>query len=493
MHKWKQNIQQKKTILLRRPVLQTATLATCLILSGTMLFPFSGQSETLQEAVKETITTNPDIRSGAHSRLAVDEEVRQAKAGYYPVIGFETGRGWDRVDRPYSGNLDPQETKFTLRQNLFAGLSTKNEVERQKARVQSEGYLLQSVTDNTALQTVNAYLDVLRNEAIVDLAKENLVLHERISDQIQLRSESGVDRGADMDQIQSRLNLAESNLIISQQNLHDAETAYLAVVGHTPSDLTRPALASSLLPKTLEEAKAEALSVHPRLKSAMADLEARKYQDEVAKAPFMPIIDLEADKIWNEDLSSTYGYDDDRREELIVYFRLRYNLFNGWRDDARKAQTSHLINEAREIRNHTHRQVEEAIGLSWRAYEAAQKKTGYLQQRLQFATATANAYTEQWNINQRTLLDVLDAEAERIDSAKQLVDAEYDALYSQYRILHDVGRLIPVLQLDFPEESKVEPIKISMQPLHVVPPEKATDTQKKSISLASTSGGKQKF
>lgn len=139
-----------------------------------------------------------------------------------------------------------------------------------------------------------------------------------------------------------------------------------------------------------------------------------------------------------------------------MFLRFRYNLFNGWRDEARKTETVHLINEAQEIKNHTHRQVAESIRLSWQANEAANKKINYLRQRQEFAAKTASAYTKQWNIGQRTLLDVLDAEAERIDSARQLIGAEYEGLFAQYRILNGTGKLIPSLNLQWPTEGAVE-------------------------------------
>lgn len=414
------------------------------------------QAETLQEAVKTMIESNPDVRSVAYNRLARDQEVRQAKAGYFPTVDFEAGTGKDYYDKPIDEDLDPRQVRLGLRQNLFAGLSTMNEVERQKARVQSEAYVVRSTADNTALKVTDVYLEVLKNQAIVELAKENLTLHQRIADQIKLRSESGVDRLADMDQVQSRLNLAQSNLVVAEQNLFDAQTNYNAVVGHLPTQLSRPESPSALIPASLEEAEQIALAGHPQLKSANADLEARRKQDEVAKSPFMPIIDFEVDKIWEEEVSTGYSYSGDEREDLRLFLRFRYNLFNGWRDDARKAETVHLISEAQEIKNHTHRQVVESIRLSWRAHEAAKKKTNYLNQRLQFAAKTASAYTKQWNIGQRSLLDVLDAEAERIDSARQLVTAEYEGLYAQYRILNGTGKLIPSLNLLWPAEGSVD-------------------------------------
>ncbi len=427
-----------------------------LTLSGGLALCTAAPAETLQDAIKTVLSTNPDVRSAAHNRLARDEEVRQARAGYFPTLDVQGGAGKDYVDKPIDADLDPTLVQVSVRQNLFAGLATTNEVDRQKARVESQSYLVRSTANNTALKASDVYLEVLKNQAVVALAKENLTLHERIADQIKLRSESGVDSRADMDQIQSRLNLAHSNLIIAQQNLFDAQTNFNAVIGSPPQQLVRPTLPNRPLPASLEEAEQLAIAAHPQLKSANADLQARREQEEVARSPFMPRVDLEADKTYQQENSYGSGYDGYEEEDLRVFVRVRYNLFNGWKDEARKQETVHLVNEAQEIRNHTHRQVVESIRLSWQAFEASKQKLAFIKKRLQFAASTAQAYTKQWNIGQRTLLDVLDAEAERIDSARQLVTAEYEELYAQYRILNGLGQLIPALQLQYPKEGSVD-------------------------------------
>ncbi len=414
--------------------------------------PTYASAETLQEAVQNVVQRHPDVRSAAHNRLARDKEVVQARSGYYPQLNVEAGAGYDDVKKPIDDELSPWEARISLRQNLFAGFSTMNEVERQKARVKSQAFLTQSSAENTALETIKTYLEVLKNQEYKALADENLILHERIGDQIGLRSESGVGRGADQSQIQSRLGLARSNVIVTEQNLIDAQTNYHALLGHEPVNLSVPQSVVELLPKSLSDAEQRAIADHPTLKSAIADLKARFKQDEVAKSTFWPIVDFDIDKIFEDETSYSY----DEREDLRLFLRLRYNLFNGWKDKARKEETEELIREAIEIKNHTFRQVIESIRLSWQAFQSANRRIAYLKERLQYSASTANAYTQQWNINERTLLDVLDAEAERIDAARQLVAAEFDGLYSHYRLLNGMGKLIPSLGLNLPDEGAVD-------------------------------------
>jgi len=192
--------------------------------------------------------------------------------------------------------------------------------------------------------------------------------------------------------------------------------------------------------------------MHPTLKSAGADLEAREKQYEVAKAPYWPIIDLEVDQTWENDYTSaTEG----KMDSLTAMIKLRYNFFRGFKDEARRAETVELVSEAREIRNNTHRQVVQSMKLSWMAYQAAKDQINYLEQRVDFATGTADAYTKQFNLGKRTLLDVLDSEAEVIDAKRALVEARYDGLYAQYRILNGLGQLVKSFDKEWPEESQV--------------------------------------
>lgn len=423
-----------------------------IILSGVFLLSGGVASgETLTEAISEVMQSNPQVRSQAFNRLARDEEVRQARAGYFPTLDIEGAIGAADYQEPDVGRRDPKEATISLRQNVFAGLATMNEIDRQEQRVMSSAYRLQGLSENIALQTARAYLDVLRREEIKSLADENLLTHQRIADQVKLRSNSGVGSQADSEQVQGRLSLAQSNVVITQTNLIDAKTNYVALVGHMPGDLVKPEEPQSWMPPSLEEAEKIAIDEHPTLKSADADLEARREQEAVANSPYWPTIDIEIDQSWEEEVGAVV----DREESLRGMIRLRYNLFNGLSDDARKVETKQLVSEAREIRNNTSRQVVESLRLSWMAYQAVLDRIQYVTQHVESSKATAESYTKQFDLGRRTLLDVLDTEAELIQAKKDLIDATYDGLYSQYRILNGLGRLVHTFELEWPEESLV--------------------------------------
>jgi len=414
----------------------------------------TARAETLQEAVQVLLETNPELRAVSANRGVRDEIVRQARADYFPKIDFEAGAGVQEFQKPDGVDLDPRIYRLGLRQNLFTGFATKNNVRRTKAHVSSSAYQVRDAADNSTLQASTAYLNVLLKQQIVGLADENLVIHKRILDQIKLRSGSGVSRKADLDQVESRLSLAQANVVNTGANLIDAQTTYQSVVGHIPKDLVTPKPQDEMMPANLEEAERLAVEQHPRLKSTNYDVEAREAQYDIAKAPYYPVFDFELDKLWEDEVQVNQTLDE--QESWTAFLRLRWNLFNGMRDNARKKETAFQIDEAKEIRNNAYRQVIESVRLSWASYQATLDRLQFLENRVTSARRTTEAYGKQWNIGQRTLLDVLDSEAELINAREELYKAQTEKNLAQYRILDGLGSLVPALGLQYPQQAYLE-------------------------------------
>ena len=413
------------------------------------------QGETLQDAVKQMLQTHPEIKAMSYNRLAREKEIVQAQSRYYPTLDASgtLGRAWRRTEFQSDWTrTDPRQAVVSLRQNVYEFGATKSEVERQRARVRSEAYLIQSTSENLALQSARVYLNVLKGIELVDLAKENLAIHERIRDQMKLRSKSGVDPGADLEQVTGRLSLAQSNLAVTKALLADVKTNYMALIGRMPGELVLPEVSNAELPTSLEEAEKLALKHHPTLKSAKEDVVAREQQYESAKSAMYPKLDLAADYIWSKDVyPNPY-----RVEDFQVAAILSFNMFNGMKDKGRVDETKILISEAQEIMNSTERQTVQSIRLTWEAYQTAQERLAYLAEYARATGVTAEAYSKQWNIGRRTMFDVLDTHAESINAKVDYLNARYEKLYTEYRVLGGISRLVKSLGLQWPAESDVE-------------------------------------
>ncbi|GAA4030678.1 TolC family outer membrane protein [Actimicrobium antarcticum] len=420
----------------------TLLLAAGFVLAG----PASAQS--LKAAVEQTLRTNPDVLADASRRLSTDQALRAARGGFLPKVDLAlgVGREWsDNVTTRAAGGtslLTRNEASLTLNQMLFDGDQVQSEVDRNQARVVSAANRVGGTSEQTALRAIEAYLEVLRNRDLVVLTSANADVHLRTFDQIKIRSDSGVGRKADLEQISARQGLAKANLTSAEANLRDAEINFLRIVGVAPVNLTKvDGPAASLIPPSLETALQSALDNHPTLKSARADFDAANAQIMGAKSTMAPRLDLQLGATMNRDVSGVPGPTDDR----FAMLRLRWNLYNGGSDTARVNETVALSGEAREIMNRTQRQVDQSTRLSWNAMTSAQIRLPSLRQHAESSALTRDAYTKQFSIGQRTLLDMLDAENETYTAASNFLNGQYLEVFAKYRLLADMGQLLSAL------------------------------------------------
>lgn len=397
----------------------------------------------IDQVVLDTLRTHPDMNAARNEYLSREQEIRQAKAGYYPTLDVALGVGREEIRSPATNNREIEMTRneasLSARQNLFEGFATRSEVRRQKARTDSAGHNKTATAEDLTLRTAEVYLNVLRQAELLDLARNSLYEHQNIHDQMVLRQRSGVGSKADLDQISARLALAQSNVVVAQNNLIDAKTNFNRVTGFFRSEenLIKPQVKGQL-PSSVDKAIEFANKLHPTLLSAGSDVEAADAQYEAAESPFWPSLSLEIDKRWDEDINAVVGED----EELIAALRLRYNIFNGGADKARRKQSAYLLEESKDVRNDTLRQVEESLRLSWSSFEGLQEQMKYLKVHVRAAQDTRSSYLKQFNIGKRTLLDLLNTENEVVGAKRSLISAQYDLLFSQYRILNGMGTLL---------------------------------------------------
>jgi len=405
----------------------------------------ASDTRSLADVVREALLTNPDVAEARNQWLARREEVKQAEGGLLPTLDLNAGIGYEYTDSPSTraiggdNELERRELGLSLRQMLFDGWGTQNEVNRQIARTNSAAARLLSVGESVAMRAAEAYVDLQRNQELTAIADESLETHKRIENQIRLRSEAGVGRRADYNQVQSRVALATVNMIAAETNLLDARAAYQRVVGTLPGTKYAPfSVDKGTLPESVHRALEIARANNPVLQIAAADIDAAQAQHEAAKQFHYPRVDLEIGGNRNNDITGSQGH----VEDLSAMLRMRYNLFRGGSDDARERVTAHNINEARDIRDRSDRQLEESIRLAWAAFAATSTQLPLLEQQVVAARATREAYTRQFKIGQRSLLDLLNSENEVLQARQAVVNSRADRLLAQYRILEAMGTLV---------------------------------------------------
>ncbi|WP_263146839.1 TolC family outer membrane protein [Pseudomonas sp. RIT-PI-AD] len=412
-----------------------------------LLSSLSLQAQTLQQAMQQAMDVHPEIQAAINGRLAADHQLDAARGGYLPSVDLLAGYGREGTDDTStrygrSGNhwetLNRSESSLRLQQMVFDGFATAGEVGRQKAIVNSRAYALMGTSERTGLDVVQVYLEVLKREELVRLADENLRGHQRIFDQISLRSQRGVGSTADRDQADARLAQAQNNLLTEQTNLTDARTHYFSVVGMEPVELSLPSGVPGQLPENLQQAREQLLSNNPTLRSAESDIAAAEQQYDAAKSFFYPRFDAELSRTADNDIDGQPGHSN----EWQAMLRMRYNLFAGGSHKADLEAKSYQVNEALDIRNNALRMLNEELGLAWNALDNARQQKPIAQQYVDYSSRVREAYRKQFGLGDRTLLDLLDSENERFTAQRRLSEVAYTELFSQYRLKATMGELL---------------------------------------------------
>ncbi|GFM54195.1 channel protein TolC [Pseudomonas cichorii] len=415
------------------------------------------QAITLTEAIQNTLDHHPEIQTSKNERLSAGEELNIAKGGYLPTVDVVAAYGRQKTDSPSTRALyghDSQILNYTqselrLRQLLFDGFNTPNEVGRTRAVVNSRAYYVQGTSQSLALRAIEVYLDVLKCRELLTLARNNLQAHLRINDQITLRSERGVGSAADRDQSLARRALAQNNFHTAQVELADAEASFASAVGRLPDELETPPSIKGEIPLSLSDAQQSMLLNNPYLKSAQADVQAAEKQYESSKAPFYPRFDAELAVGANDNLQGEEGHDKEWRAAVVM----NYNLFNGNRDKARLRSNAYKTGQALDIRNNALRMLNENMSLAWNAMDNARLQTPIARDYVTSTTRVRAAYQDQFGLGQRTLLDLLDSENELYNASRRYTEVRYTEELAMYRVLASEGELLRKQRVVLPAEA----------------------------------------
>lgn len=415
-------------------------LSSAIAING---FSTSAQAIELIPTVEDAILHSPEFRQQVKEKQGVQADLRGAEGGWLPSIDLGAGIGKEQIDTDAGQVWDETRREASIRvtQNLFEGFGTENEIKRQEARLESSQFATKAAANKVALDMVTSYMNLLKEQQLLNLAEENRLTHERILDQIVQRSQAGVGNQVEVDQAKARLALANANVTASKNNYQDVLTRFHRVLGRFPdSDLVKPNMDISI-PGTLEEAINTALMQHPTLRSANADIAEARAQYNAANKLMYPRVDVEILKTYDDNVNLTQG----KYEDFQAMLRLRYNLFNGGKDQALIDRTAADIYQSAEVRNNTRREAIENLRYAWEATNFLGEQLIFQQQQIDSTLETLKGYRQQFSLGRRSLLDLLNTEDEYIRAKIAFITSETDYMVAKYRVLNGMGSLVNAL------------------------------------------------
>lgn len=420
----------------------SASLALCFVATS---FAQAGTPGTLPDAIEKAVLRNPEVLARLHNYQASDAERDVARGGLFPRIDLQGYTGRERRETPTS----PSDTytrpgyQLQLRQLLFDGFATGNEVKRLGFARAVRYFELLGTTDEIAYEAARAYLDVQRYRDLSRLAQENWAIHKETVDQIERRVKAGVGRRVDLEQAFGRLALAQSNWLTESSNLHDVSQRYQRVVGEAPADKLEasPALGQQL--PVEKDLLRQAINDNPSFRAAVANIRSSRANIDVQRANNLPTVEFRASTGMDKNLLGVTGETNSTALQVL----LNWNLYKGGSDEARIRQSHEQLYNATDLRDKACRDVRQQTAIAWNDVKKLKEQLVYLEQHQLSTEKARDAYRQQFDIGQRSLLDVLNTENELFDAKRATVRARYDLTQAELRVLTQTHRILPAVQL----------------------------------------------
>ncbi|WP_321504546.1 TolC family outer membrane protein [Breoghania sp.] len=403
----------------------------------------------LREAVQTAVTTNPNILESTANRRARDFELRRAQGAFLPSLSVSGNIGGQRLDRPNSftrNNNDTWRTRkqvsVAVEQLIFDGFGSVNEIYRQAARVDGAALRVMERSEAIALNATEAYIDVIRHAAILTQARLNVNKHRSIFSDVRQRFDGGETGAADLSQAQERVAATEIIVADIRQSLLETIAKFEKIVGQKPGKLA-PAKPALVPAGPVDHLVDIAAMQHPEIQAALADVDAVRYEYDAAKSPFMPRVSLQGIASFGDDLDGVEGRNNEYAGKLVF----SWNLFNGGKDMARRMEYAERLTESQVRVDSVRREIKEAIERSWAAVQTGNAKIRAISQQVAANRKVVDGYRQEYDIGQRTLLDVLNAENALFNSKIDLISARAIYAFATYQLRGTTGDLLAYLDV----------------------------------------------
>jgi outer membrane protein len=400
-------------------------------------------AETLAEALASAYSGNPTLRAERARQRATDEQTAQALSGWRPRVDAGADAGIQDTDTDpnpsgqQSGTTYPADISITLTQPVFRGFKTVKGVKRAEATVEAGRQNLLAVEQQTLFDTVQAYMNVIRDRRILTLRQRNVtVLREQLRSS-QERFNVGEVTRTDVAQSRARLSLSEATVAEAKSNLAASIATYNKIVGHAPGSLKYPKLPK--LPRSLDSANTLAEKINPNILAAAFTAEAARHNVGVVKGDLLPTVTLEASG--SKTIEDLDHYSDGNVERMTVLGRVSVPLYEA-------GSVYSAVREAKQVESQRRieiigaaRLVRETVVTAWNFLIASRETIAAAKSQVSANALALDGVKQEYLVGSRTTLDVLNAEAELLDSQVTLAQAERDQIVAAYQILGSIGQL----------------------------------------------------
>jgi outer membrane protein len=431
----------------------------CLAVS---LAPFAAHAETLETALVEAYRSNPTLNSQRAAVRAIDENVPQALSGYRPKISATISGGEQSLSSTTkvtstnpstysttSGYNSPAGAGLTITQTLLNGFQTANKTRQAEAQVLAARDTLRQTEQTVLLNAATAYMNLLRDTAILSLQESNVkVLQEQLR-QVRDRFNVGEVTRTDVAQSEASLASGRSQVLTAESNYKTSGAVYRQVIGSNPGKLVAATPVDRFSPHSLAAAVGLATATHPTVTSAQYNIDVAQMQVKVAEGALYPTLSVQGNVSKNYLVPGSLVTEDNYSASVLG--TLSVPIYQGGAEYSLIRQAKETLGQKRVDFDTARDSVRQAVVQYWGQLEAAKANIDATQAQVQSSEIALNGVREEARVGQRTTLDVLNAQQALVNARVSLVTAQRDRVVASYALLASVGRLSPqVLGLHVP-------------------------------------------
>lgn len=414
------------------------------LLAGVMSIGFStgASSETIEGALARAYGSNPNLNANRAGTRAVDEAVPQALSGYRPRVAASADTGYASQDTLIGGNSSndkyfPRGLGVQLDQTIWNGNRTGNSVRRADSNVLRAREQLRQTEQSVLLDAATAYMDVLRDTAILNLRQNNIDVLEEQLRQTRDRFNVGEVTRTDVAQAEARLATSNSDASLASGNLKSSLARFRQVVGADAKQLAPAKAVDAMLPKSLDIAVAASQSDHPTILAALHDVDAAQLQVKITEGELYPTLSARGT------VSQRWDYQGSNREltQSTIVGLLSVPIYEGGEVYSRVRQAKELLGQRRLEADQARELIRANVVSAWGQLEATRERITAGQASIVASETALNGVREEAKVGQRTTLDVLNAQQELLSSRVALITAQRDRVVASYAVLSSIGRL----------------------------------------------------
>lgn len=405
----------------------------------------TAHGETLQDALVSTYNTNPQLLTERANLRAVDEGVPQALAGWRPTVTFNGSAGMERSENspaappnsPAHQSLQPKTYSLTMTQQLYNGGNTVAKTAAAEDQVQSERARLIATESTSLFNAASSYLDVLRDQAVVQLDRNNLAVLQRQLDITNDQFRVGQVTRTDTAQAESAVANAQAQIQSDTGTLDNDSANYTHQVGHPPVNLVQPKIELAAFPKTRDQALTMASTENPNVVAAQYSEDAARDTVAATKAQLLPSLAL-VGNVGRLQESQLNGREQTNLSGIAQLTVPLYEAGNIW---SQSRQAIENVGKAEGTTDDARRTAVQSATQSWDTVAAATATIASLTTTINAAKIALDGITQQQQVGQRTVQDVLIQQQTLFTDQVNMAKAQHDLAVAQLNLYQQVGRL----------------------------------------------------